>query len=73
MARLLVIDDEPNLQYSLVKSLSSETLEVTTAGKAAFPKMLAFLAKVLNRLLKGVTKAQVRAMERTLRQMLANS
>jgi len=34
MARLLVIDDEPNLQYSLVKSLSSETLEVTTAGTA---------------------------------------
>jgi nitrogen regulation protein NR(I) len=34
MARLLVIDDEPNLQYSLVKSLSSETLEVATAGTA---------------------------------------
>jgi nitrogen regulation protein NR(I) len=34
MARLLVIDDEPNLQYSLVKSLSSETLEVVTAGTA---------------------------------------
>ncbi len=34
MARLLVIDDEPNLQYSLVKALSSETLEVATAGTA---------------------------------------
>jgi len=34
MARLLVIDDEPNLQYSLVKSLSSETLAVATAGTA---------------------------------------
>jgi nitrogen regulation protein NR(I) len=34
MARLLVIDDEPNLQYSLVKSLSSETLEVATTGTA---------------------------------------
>jgi two-component system nitrogen regulation response regulator GlnG len=34
MARLLVIDDEPNLQYSLVKSLSSETLQVATAGTA---------------------------------------
>jgi nitrogen regulation protein NR(I) len=33
-ARLLIIDDEPNLQYSLVKSLSSETLEVATAGTA---------------------------------------
>ncbi len=34
MARLLVIDDEPNLQYSLVKSLSSDTIEVATAGTA---------------------------------------
>jgi two-component system nitrogen regulation response regulator GlnG len=34
MARLLVIDDEPNLQYSLVKSLSSETLAVATASTA---------------------------------------
>jgi nitrogen regulation protein NR(I) len=34
MARLLVIDDEPNLQYSLTKSLRSETLEVATAGTA---------------------------------------
>ncbi|HEV7999780.1 MAG TPA: sigma-54 dependent transcriptional regulator [Planctomycetaceae bacterium] len=34
MARLLVIDDEPNLQYSLVKSLSSDTLEVATTGTA---------------------------------------
>ena len=50
-----------------------QSLEVTAAGKAAFPKMLACLAKVLNRLLKGVTKAQVRAVERTLNQMLANS
>jgi DNA-binding MarR family transcriptional regulator len=48
-------------------------LEVTEAGKAAFPKMQACLAKVLNRLLKGVTKAQVREVEKTLRRMLANS
>jgi nitrogen regulation protein NR(I) len=34
MARLLVIDDEPNLRYSLVKSLSSDALEVVTAGTA---------------------------------------
>jgi nitrogen regulation protein NR(I) len=34
MARLLVIDDEPNLLYSLVKSLRSETLDVVTAGTA---------------------------------------
>jgi nitrogen regulation protein NR(I) len=35
MSRLLVIDDEPNLRYSLVKSLHSDTLEVETRGTAA--------------------------------------
>ncbi|HUE17996.1 MAG TPA: sigma-54 dependent transcriptional regulator [Planctomycetaceae bacterium] len=34
MSRLLVVDDEPNVQYSLVKSLQSGTLEVITAGTA---------------------------------------
>jgi DNA-binding MarR family transcriptional regulator len=48
-------------------------LEVTEAGKAAFPKMQACLGKVINRLLKGVTKAQVREVEKTLKRMLANS
>jgi len=47
-------------------------LEVTAAGKAAFPKMQACLARVVNRLLHGVTKAQVREVEKTLKQMLAN-
>ncbi len=48
-------------------------LEVTEAGKAAFPKMQACLAKVINRLLKGITKTQVREVEKTLKRMLANS
>jgi DNA-binding MarR family transcriptional regulator len=48
-------------------------LEVTDAGKAAFPKMQACLSKVVNRLLKGVTKTQVREVEKTLKLMLANS
>jgi DNA-binding MarR family transcriptional regulator len=48
-------------------------LEVTEQGKAAFPKMQACLTKVVNRLLKGVTKAQVREVERTLKRMLANA
>jgi DNA-binding MarR family transcriptional regulator len=47
-------------------------LEITDAGKAAFPKMQACLTRVVNRLLKGVTKAQVREVERTLKRMLAN-
>jgi DNA-binding MarR family transcriptional regulator len=48
-------------------------LEVTQAGKAAYPKMQACLSKVVNRLLKGVTKTQVREVEKTLKRMLANS
>jgi DNA-binding MarR family transcriptional regulator len=48
-------------------------LEVTEAGKAAFPKMQGCLTKVVNRLLKGVTKTQVREVEKTLKRMLANS
>jgi DNA-binding MarR family transcriptional regulator len=48
-------------------------LEVTEAGKAAFPKMQACLTRVVNRLLKGVTRTQVREVEKTLKRMLANS
>ena len=46
---------------------------MTAEGKAAFPRMQACLAKVLNKMLSGVTEAQVREVERTLKQMLANS
>jgi two-component system nitrogen regulation response regulator GlnG len=35
MPRLLVIDDEPNVLYSLVKGLRSDTLEVLTASTGA--------------------------------------
>ncbi len=48
-------------------------LEVTTAGKAAFPKMEACVVRVINRMLKGVTKKQVSDTEEVLRKMLANS
>jgi MarR family multiple antibiotic resistance transcriptional regulator len=48
-------------------------LEVTEAVKAAFPKMQACLTKVVNRLLKGVTKTEVREVEKILKRMLANS
>ena len=34
MSTLLVIDDEPNVRYSLVSSLQSETLRVITAQTA---------------------------------------
>jgi DNA-binding MarR family transcriptional regulator len=48
-------------------------LEVTDAGRAAFPKMQACLGRVINRLLEGVSPAEVREVERTLRRILANS
>jgi len=60
-------------RVALAHTRREQSLEVTAAGKAAFPRMQACLAKVLNRLLNGVTKAQVREVERTLKQMLANS
>jgi DNA-binding MarR family transcriptional regulator len=50
----------------------SLALEVTAEGKAAFPKMEACVARVINRMLEGVTKAQVRDTENVLRKMLAN-
>ena len=60
-------------RVALAHTRRTMALEVTDAGKAAFPKMQACLAKVINRLLKGVTKAQVREVEKTLQRMLANS
>jgi MarR family multiple antibiotic resistance transcriptional regulator len=60
-------------RVALPHTRRERSLEVTAAGKAAFPKMQACLTKVLNRLLSGVTKKQVRELERTLKQILANS
>nr|HPM85101.1 response regulator [Candidatus Anammoximicrobium sp.] len=34
MGKLLIVDDEPSVCYSLEKRLRSETLEVLTAGTA---------------------------------------
>jgi DNA-binding MarR family transcriptional regulator len=56
----------------LAHTRRSVALEVTEAGKAAFPKMEACLDRVVNRLLNGVTKTQVREVEKVLRRMLAN-
>ena len=60
-------------RVALAHTRRTMALEVTEAGKAAFPKMQACLTRVVNRLLKGVTKTQVREVERTLKRMLANS
>jgi MarR family transcriptional regulator, multiple antibiotic resistance protein MarR len=59
-------------RVALSHTRRSVALEVTDAGKAAFPKMEACLERVLDRLLNGVTKAQVREVEKVLRRMLAN-
>jgi DNA-binding MarR family transcriptional regulator len=48
-------------------------VEVTAAGKAAFPKMEACLDRVVHRLLKGVTRTQVREVEKVLKRMLENA
>jgi len=48
-------------------------LEVTEAGRAAFPKMEACLDRVVARLLAGVSTDQVRQAEAVLKRMLANA
>src|ERR1700680_1189361 len=60
-------------RVALAHTRRTMALEVTEAGTAGFPKMQACLTKVVNRLLKGVTKTQVRDVEKTLKRMLANS
>src|ERR1700728_3401960 len=59
-------------RVALAHTRRTMALEVTEAGKAAFPKMQACLTKVVHRLLKGVTKTQVREVEKVLKRMLAN-
>ncbi|HEY1312686.1 MAG TPA: MarR family transcriptional regulator [Steroidobacteraceae bacterium] len=60
-------------RVALAHTRRTVALEVTAEGKAAFPKMQACLNRVLDRLLKGVSKTQVREVEKTLKRMLANS
>jgi DNA-binding MarR family transcriptional regulator len=60
-------------RVALPHTRRERSLEVTAAGKAAFPKMQACLTRALNRLLSGVKKTQVREVEKTLKQILANS
>lgn len=60
-------------RVALAHTRRTMALEVTEAGKAAFPKMQGCLTKVVNRLLKGVTRNQVREVEKTLKRMLANA
>jgi DNA-binding MarR family transcriptional regulator len=48
-------------------------LEVTDAGKAALPLMDACVERVVEGMLQGLTKSQVREMEKALQRMLSNA
>jgi DNA-binding MarR family transcriptional regulator len=48
-------------------------LELTSEGKAVYPKVLAATVGVVNRFLEGFTKTEVRQMEDMLKRMLENS
>jgi DNA-binding MarR family transcriptional regulator len=60
-------------RVALAHTRRTRALEVTAAGRAAFPKMQACLARVVNRMLKGLTSEQVHAVQSVLRRMLANN
>ena len=74
MSRMIDRLESKNLirRVPLAHTRRTMALEVTAAGKAAFPKMEACLDRVVGRLLKGVTKTQVREAEKVLKRMLEN-
>jgi DNA-binding MarR family transcriptional regulator len=75
MSRMIDRLQKKNLiqRVPLAHTRRGVALEVTAAGQAAFPKMEACVVRVVNRMLKGVTKKQVSDTEEVLRTMLANS
>jgi len=75
MSRMIDRLESKNLirRVPLAHTRRTMALEVTAAGKAAFPKMEACLDRVVGRLLKGVTKMQVREAEKVLKRMLENA
>jgi len=48
-------------------------LELTEAGKAAFPEMKERVVRVLNRFLRGFTRSEARQLETYLQRMLGNA
>ena len=48
-------------------------LELTAGGRKLYPKILAALVQVFNRLLHGFSKTEVRQLERLLTRMVANA
>jgi DNA-binding MarR family transcriptional regulator len=57
----------------LAHTRRSVALEVTAAGRAAFPVMEGCLERVVARLVKGVSKAEIREFTSVLKRMLANA
>ena len=72
MSRMIDRLESKIRRVPLAHTRRTMALEVTAAGKAAFPKMEACLDRVVGRLLKGVTKTQVRETEKVLKRMLEN-
>ena len=75
MSRMIDRLESKNLirRVPLAHTRRTMALEVTAAGKAAFPNMEACLDRVVDRLLKGVTKTQLREAEKVLKRMLENA
>jgi DNA-binding MarR family transcriptional regulator len=75
MSRMIDRLESKNLirRVPLAHTRRTMALEVTAAGKAAFPNMEACLDRVVGRLLKGVSKTQVREAEKVLKRMLENA
>lgn len=48
-------------------------LELTAGGKALYPKILAAMVDVFNRLLRGFSRSEVEQLEAYLKRMLANA
>jgi DNA-binding MarR family transcriptional regulator len=75
MSRMIDRLEAKNLirRVPLAHTRRTMALEVTPAGKAAFPKMEGCRDRVVSRLLRGVTKTQVREAEAVLKRMLVNA
>jgi DNA-binding MarR family transcriptional regulator len=59
-------------RVALPHTRKTMALQVTPEGKAAYPKMQSCLTRVVNRMLKGVNKTQLREVELVLKRMLTN-
>ena len=60
-------------RVALAHTRRGVALEVTAEGMAAFPKLQAGVARVLNRVLRGLSKEQVCEAEQVLKKILANA